>query len=133
MPERGENEKSHLREPVHIPSIELDRGGVRPLHRQIRDQIAASVRKGAIPPGTRLPATRVLAAFLGVSRNTVLTAYEELVSESVMQARRGSGVRVTGDSVVPRFEMEAIAKTAHFTGRQVLLEDSDGNPIAASY
>jgi GntR family transcriptional regulator/MocR family aminotransferase len=132
VPQPRENEKSHLREPVHIPQIALERGAARPLHRQIRDQIAKAIRSGAIRPGARLPSSRVLASFLGVSRNTVLAAYDELAAADLVAGRAGSGVQVTG-AFVPRFNMEALARAAHFTGRQVLIEDPDGNPIAVNY
>ena len=42
-------------------------------------------------PGTRLPATRRLAAELGVSRGTAKAAYDQLVAEGYLTARQGSG------------------------------------------
>jgi DNA-binding transcriptional regulator YhcF (GntR family) len=132
LPQSGENEKSHLREPVSIPHIELERDSTRPMHRQIHEQIAAEIRSGAIRSGARLPSTRVLAALLGVSRNTVLTAYEELAAADMIASRVGSGVQVTGN-FVPRFNIDALARAAHFPARQVLIEDPDGNPLAVNY
>src|SRR3546814_13339151 len=41
--------------------------------------------------GSRLPATRQLANELGISRNTVLAAYEQLRAESFIDGRVGSG------------------------------------------
>ncbi|MFI9240548.1 PLP-dependent aminotransferase family protein [Streptomyces sp. NPDC053079] len=53
-----------------------------------------AVRAGRLTPGTRLPPYRVLAADLGVARNTVAEAYAELVAEGWLTARQGSGTRV---------------------------------------
>ncbi|MDR6978247.1 GntR family transcriptional regulator/MocR family aminotransferase [Streptomyces sp. 3330] len=53
-----------------------------------------AVRSGRLPPGTRLPPYRSLAADLGVARNTVADAYAELVAEGWLTARQGSGTRV---------------------------------------
>ncbi|KQX81946.1 PLP-dependent aminotransferase family protein [Streptomyces sp. Root1310] len=53
-----------------------------------------AVRGGRLPPGTRLPPYRSLAADLGVARNTVADVYAELVAEGWLTARQGSGTRV---------------------------------------
>ncbi|WP_264932417.1 PLP-dependent aminotransferase family protein [Streptomyces sp. A012304] len=60
------------------------------LERALRD----AVRDGRLAPGTRLPATRRLAAETGISRNTVKAAYDQLVAEGYLTARQGSGTRV---------------------------------------
>lgn len=60
------------------------------LHRQMR----GAILDGRLKPGLRLPATRVLAASLGVSRNTALAAYDLLLSEGYLVARRGAGTFV---------------------------------------
>ncbi|MDQ0832064.1 GntR family transcriptional regulator/MocR family aminotransferase [Streptomyces achromogenes] len=60
------------------------------LERALRD----AVREGRLAPGSRLPATRRLAAETGISRNTVKAAYDQLVAEGYLTARQGSGTRV---------------------------------------
>src|SRR5512144_1168095 len=69
--------------------IRLDGAGprYRQLYRGLRDAIVA----GTLPAGTRLPATRALASELGLSRTTVLLAYEQLAAEGYLDGRRGSG------------------------------------------
>ncbi|MFG2333704.1 PLP-dependent aminotransferase family protein [Streptomyces sp. NPDC048604] len=54
-----------------------------------------AVREGRLPPGSRLPPYRSLAADLGIARNTVAEAYAELVAEGWLTARQGSGTRVS--------------------------------------
>ena len=45
-------------------------------------------------PGTRLPSTRAVARELGVARNTVIAAFEQLVAEGLLCSRVGDGTRV---------------------------------------
>ena len=72
--------------------LRLDGDG--PLHRQAYRALRAAILTGRLAPGAKLPATRVLARELGLSRNTVLAAYEQLVAEGYATARTGSGTRV---------------------------------------
>jgi GntR family transcriptional regulator/MocR family aminotransferase len=60
----------------------------------LTDALREAVRTGRLAPGSRLPASRSLAADLGVSRNTVVEAYAELVAEGWLTAQQGSGTRV---------------------------------------
>jgi DNA-binding transcriptional MocR family regulator len=65
----------------------------------MRDSLAAAIRRcvegGRIPPDGRLPAERLLARRLGVSRTTVVAAYGELVRSGLLRRRTGSGTFVT--------------------------------------
>jgi GntR family transcriptional regulator/MocR family aminotransferase len=63
---------------------------------QIREQLRAAVLAGRLRPGDALPASRTLAARLGVSRNTVSTAYERLAAEGLLTTRTGAGTFVSG-------------------------------------
>src|SRR5688572_23414414 len=73
--------------------ISLDRG-VGPLGPQIQDQLRAAIRDRRLGPGERLPSTRRLAEILGVSRGTVVEAYEQLLAEGYVESAVGSGTRV---------------------------------------
>ena len=44
---------------------------------------------GELPPGCPLPPTRVLTSELGLSRSTVVRAYEKLQVEGYLQSRGG--------------------------------------------
>jgi GntR family transcriptional regulator/MocR family aminotransferase len=84
----------------------IDRLSAAPLYQQLYEQLRWSIEAGQLTPGTRLPATRTLAKELGVSRNTVLVAYDRLLAEGYLDGRVGSGTRVaTRESVQ---ELEAL-------------------------
>ena len=74
--------------------LRLDRSGGRPLRDQLEAELRAAVRDGRLEPGGRLPASRTLAADLGLSRGVVVEAYAQLIGEGYLEARRGSGTRV---------------------------------------
>jgi GntR family transcriptional regulator/MocR family aminotransferase len=62
----------------------------------IEQALREAIRAGRLPPATRLPSSRALAAELGVARGTVSTAYDQLVAEGFLHARTGSGTVVAG-------------------------------------
>jgi GntR family transcriptional regulator/MocR family aminotransferase len=64
------------------------------LFRQVYGALRAEILERRLAPGTRLPATRELARELGVSRNTVIQAYQQLRDEGYAAARTGSGTFV---------------------------------------
>jgi GntR family transcriptional regulator / MocR family aminotransferase len=71
--------------------IALDRRARVPLQRQIYASIRQAILRGQLPPGTRLPASRTLASDLGVSRTTVVLAYECLETEGYITGRGSAG------------------------------------------
>lgn len=80
--------------------IDLARAS-EPMHVQLAAQIKRAVLSGKLPARTRLPSSRALAAELSISRNTVLTALDQLKSEGYLEAVRGSGTVVSGISLHP--------------------------------
>ena len=48
---------------------------------RVAKAISDDIRRGALQAGDRLPSTRALATELGVNRNTVVAAYDELAAE----------------------------------------------------
>jgi len=70
-----------------------------PRQRLLHECLRAAIRTGQLAPGMRLAATRVLAQELGLARNTVLYAYEQLASEGFVLAGR-SGTVVAGSAGV---------------------------------
>lgn len=121
------------RTPLVLPPIVLDRAMRVPLHRQLRDQLVPAIRASAA--GTRLPSTRLLARLLGVSRNTVLAAYDDLVAEGVIEGRRGAAMVIsTGPRLPPGpFNARLLLREAGYPVRTVALVDADGNPLYLTY
>lgn len=72
----------------------IDRTSPVPVFEQICSSFRAQAASGDLPAGTRMPATRVFATELGVSRSTIVTAYEQLVAEGYLRSLRGSGYTV---------------------------------------
>ena len=52
------------------------------------------ILEGRLRPGSRLPATRDLAAQYGLSRGTIVSAFEALAAEGYVQGATGSGTYV---------------------------------------
>ncbi len=82
---------------------ELLTGGSVDLHLELKgtglrtgltEALREAVRSGRLAPGTRVPASRTLAADLGIARSTVTECYSELVAEGWLTAQQGSGTRV---------------------------------------
>jgi len=69
---------------------------VRGLTGWLADAIRAAIMDGRLRAGTPLPATRLLAGDLGVSRGVIVEAYQRLADEGLVSARPGAGTRVLG-------------------------------------
>jgi len=78
-----------------IPFIMLDdKNSDVPLYRQIYEAMRRAILNGEFESGKRLPATRLLATQLGVSRTTVINAYEQLFAEGYLEGKTGAGTFV---------------------------------------
>ncbi len=98
-----------------LPHLSLDRFSREPLHRQLASALRTSMDSGGLPCGAALPSTRELSAALGVSRNTVMTAYEELAAEGRIVTRAGSATCVSGDSAPARTsDWNAIIRSSQY-------------------
>ena len=93
---------------MSMPSlhIELKRGIKVSLARQVYEKIRDDILLAVLLPGTRLPATRGLAAELGVSRNVILDAYDQLHAEGYIESRAGSYTRVCDDTHYTRYKLQ---------------------------
>jgi len=65
------------------------------LYRWLYEQLRAEILAGRLKPGARLPATRDLARTYGLSRPTIVTAFEQLKSEGYLEGRTGSGTYIS--------------------------------------
>ncbi|WPN53994.1 PLP-dependent aminotransferase family protein [Pseudomonas sp. P9_2] len=86
--------------PPLIPSMSFDPAGIeldrrQGLTRQLYDALRQRVLDGRLVSGTRLPATRDMAAALSISRNSVVRAYDQLYAEGFIESRVGDGTYVS--------------------------------------
>lgn len=79
------------RGPLYLASIALVPESGVPLHRQLYFSLRQAILESRLAPGARLPSTRAFAGDLGVSRNTVLAAFEQLLAEGYIQGHVGAG------------------------------------------
>jgi GntR family transcriptional regulator / MocR family aminotransferase len=78
--------------PVDLSGIQLD--PAQGLARQLYQALRARILDGRLASGTRLPASRDLAALLGIARNTVIRAFDQLYAEGYVEGRVGAGTYV---------------------------------------
>lgn len=79
------------------------------LYEQLARVLKRAIVEGHFHPGERLPATRVLAEVLNLSRNTVLTAYDILRAEQLTVSSERSGTKVADLSLPPSFKSHPAA------------------------
>ncbi len=73
----------------------LERSGHLPLFRQLYARIKEATLRGALVPGMQLPPSRELAAMLGVSRQTVINAFDQLTAEGYLTGTVGRGTFIS--------------------------------------
>jgi GntR family transcriptional regulator/MocR family aminotransferase len=100
----------------------LERNREEPIHRQIYTALRNHILEGRLGAHANLPGSRLLARHLGVGRNTVLSAYDQLLAEGYVEARSGSGTFVVPLLKRPRpLQREASAKRFKLSGRGDLI------------
>lgn len=77
-----------------VLGIELKQDASLPLYRQLHESLRAAILEGRLAAGERLPASRPLALELGISRTSVVNAYDQLAAEGFVESRVGSGITV---------------------------------------
>ena len=78
-----------------LSTLEINRSSSAPIYRQIEDFLRQMILDGALLPSQKLPSTRELALELGVSRITIKSVYEQLISEGYVQGKTGAGTFVS--------------------------------------
>jgi len=78
--------------PLVLPS--LDPSLPEALHRQLYRHLRDAILEKRLTAGSRLPSSRALAGQLGLSRNTVIAAVQQLQDEGYVESRHGSGTRI---------------------------------------
>ncbi len=127
MPERD------VLRPMEVPggmeALFPDRASGEPLGRQFVRRLRAAIQNGHFKPASRLLPSRELAARLGLSRNTVVSAIEQLIAEGFLESRVGSGTYVAAtivaaSPVLERKPRRAPAAAEHFDAVRDLFENS---------
>ncbi len=74
--------------------IQVDRNASVTLHIQVCNSFIALITNGTLQPADILPSSRVLAELIGINRNTVKLAYDELISQGWAESVERKGVFV---------------------------------------
>ena len=109
-----------------------DRDSLRPMYLQLYAFVRLAIMNRSLTPGQRLPSTRALAERLRISRNTVLTAFEELAAQGFIEGRIGSGTRVcgVGPLPVPKIpDVNTLLREAHYPAAASHFSDPDGSKL----
>lgn len=80
-----------------------DPGSREPLYRQLHEKLRRRILSGDFAAGQQIPSTRVLAADLSISRNTVINAIEQLIAEGYLEGEAATGTfvaRVIPDDMI---------------------------------
>lgn len=124
-----------------LATLRLDASGSIPMFRQLYDAIKQAILAGTLGVGTQLPPTRELAQLLGISRQTVLNAYAQLMAEGFLSGTVGRGTFISdklplpsaGKSMKtnsPRLLRPLSERGSRFVGEAVRLNTHTGMPRA---
>ena len=89
--------------------IALEKPSKTPIFLQITNGLMDNIKSGLIPKGTKLLGTRALAEVLGVSRQTVVAAYDELLAQGWLEIKAAKGTFVS--SKIPVFTPISLDKS----------------------
>lgn len=91
---------------IPLVGIKLSSDLKTPLYKQLYEQLRIAILDKRFSGNKKLPGTRSMAAELGLSRNTVHLAYEQLKIEGYIKSETGSGSFITSDlperSLIPK-------------------------------
>ena len=99
--------------------IDLNRADEEGLVAQLTSQLRSLIAAGRLAKGRALPSSRRLASDLGVSRNTVTYAFEQLAAEGYLEASHGRRPVVTVDGAERIEAAGAVASRARLARPQL--------------
>jgi 2-aminoadipate transaminase len=98
-----------MRTPFFSIAVPSAQAGKRVQMQDVVDAVLSELKAGHLPAGGRLPPVRVLERQLGLSKNTVQAAYDELVARGALETREREGVFVArGSAEAPVFAERAV-------------------------
>ncbi|CAG4910772.1 MocR-like pyridoxine biosynthesis transcription factor PdxR [Paraburkholderia gardini] len=93
----------------------LDRGNGQPVYRQLHRLLQQAILSRELPAGSKVPSSRLLAAELGIARNTVTQVYEQLALEGYVTSATGRGTFVADsapDEIVGALDTSAVGSAS---------------------
>jgi GntR family transcriptional regulator / MocR family aminotransferase len=108
-----------MREPLRLEPLFPDRSTGEPLAVQLVRRLREAIEGGGLAPGTKMLGSRQLAKRLGLGRNTVALAFEQLTAEGYLEARSGSGTFVASTAFEKRLERTHADRPAPETARRI--------------
>src|SRR4051812_29251853 len=117
-------------QPMFELALALPSRGSRQLLRALHGQLRAAIVDGRLKPGLRLPPTREMASIYRISRNTVVAAYDLLLTEGYLSAQRGAGTFVAA-ALPPKRDLKR-APVAPGTDRRLSPFWRAAAPVVAS-
>jgi len=117
---------------VPFTTLSLDASSPVPLYRQLYEELRQAILSGQLRPSARLQSTRELAVELGVSRNTVMNAFEQLLAEGYLEGQVGSGTYVSRALPDDMLQAGAVSVRAAHARRKGRALSSRGRVIAGT-
>jgi GntR family transcriptional regulator/MocR family aminotransferase len=114
-----------------------------PAYQWLYEAVRSDILGGRLRPGTRLPATRNLAAQYGLARGTIVNAFDQLASEGYVEGSVGSGTYVSkvlpekllqvasGPAAPPRLQPKRRPELSHYGRRAKLFGGYENRPTRA--
>ncbi|WP_025659230.1 PLP-dependent aminotransferase family protein [Rhizobium sp. IBUN] len=97
-----------LRQSFPLDMIAVDRTSEMSLHRQLHRALVKMIQDRTLAAGTALPSTRELAADLALARNTIIAAYDQLVTEGYLVNRQGARYVVVDLPLLPKLQTPSL-------------------------
>ncbi len=113
--------------------LQLERDSAKPIFLNLASVIIREIERGRLKPGAALPGTRALAKTLGIHRNTVDAAYQELIQQGWAIARASRGTFIADDLPdvpAPRSRERIPRAAAAPAAKRIDIAFSDGAPDA---
>jgi DNA-binding GntR family transcriptional regulator len=92
----------------HSLFADVDRDGALPLYQQVANKFEEAIRRGTLPPGSRIENEVSLAERLNLSRPTIRRAIQSLVDAGLIVRRRGIGSQVVHGQVTRGLELTSL-------------------------
>ncbi len=108
--------------------IPINRDSNVPLMKQVYQYVREQILCGTLHTGEKLPSTRELSNHLGVSRNTILDVYEQLIAEGYLVSQRGAGTFVAEGTFLRRHNQQEIITPEKPKQDKVMIDFKSGVP-----